>query len=103
MGSFNARIPPALPDRRTLMHADIRFDRRQLLLTAAASGAAAVASENAASGQQPAPISGYDRNETPRPWQIGCIGTGGRWNAVGRAAMEFGKLVAVCDVDEKHR
>ena len=34
--------------------------------------------------------------------RIGSIGTGSRWKAVGRNAMEFGEIVAVCDVDAKH-
>jgi predicted dehydrogenase len=38
-------------------------------------------------------------NERP---VIGCIGTGSRWGAVGPAAMAFGDVVAVCDVDANH-
>jgi predicted dehydrogenase len=34
--------------------------------------------------------------------KIGCIGTGSRWHAVGREAMKFGEVLAVCDVDKKH-
>lgn len=34
--------------------------------------------------------------------RIGSIGTGSRWQAVGRNAMEFGDIVAVCDVDSRH-
>src|SRR5690606_17586535 len=33
---------------------------------------------------------------------IGCIGTGDRWRAVGPAAMKFGDVAAVCDVDRSH-
>ena len=33
---------------------------------------------------------------------LGCIGTGDRWNSVGRNAMEFADCVAVCDVDRLH-
>ena len=33
---------------------------------------------------------------------LGCIGTGDRWNSVGRNAMEFSDCVAVCDVDRNH-
>lgn len=34
--------------------------------------------------------------------RVGSIGTGGRWSSVGRAAMEFGDVVALCDVDSRH-
>jgi predicted dehydrogenase len=33
---------------------------------------------------------------------VGCIGTGDRWGAIGPAAMNFGDVVAVCDVDFSH-
>jgi predicted dehydrogenase len=33
---------------------------------------------------------------------IGCIATGDRWRAVGPAAMNFGDVAAVCDVDAEH-
>jgi len=38
-------------------------------------------------------------NERPN---IGCIGTGSRWNAVGPNAFQFADCVAVCDVDTAH-
>lgn len=38
-------------------------------------------------------------NDRPR---VGCIGTGSRWRAVGRNAMKYGDVVAVCDVDARH-
>ncbi len=38
-------------------------------------------------------------NERPR---IGCIGTGDRWKAVVSQAVQFGDVVAVCDVDANH-
>ena len=34
--------------------------------------------------------------------RVGSIGTGGRWQAVGKNAAEFADLVAVCDVDSNH-
>lgn len=37
-----------------------------------------------------------------RRYRIGSIGTGSRWRAVGRNAMQFGDIVAVCDVDGRH-
>ena len=40
-----------------------------------------------------------EKNDRPI---VGCIGTGSRWNAVGRNAMKFGDVVAVCDVDANH-
>lgn len=33
---------------------------------------------------------------------VGCIGTGSRWNSVGRNALKYGDCVAVCDVDANH-
>ncbi len=33
---------------------------------------------------------------------LGCIGTGDRWDADGPAAMKFATCVAVCDVDASH-
>ena len=46
------------------------------------------------------PALGFDTpNERPI---LGCIGTGGRWRAVGPAAMVFADCVAVCDVDSAH-
>lgn len=33
---------------------------------------------------------------------VGCIGTGSRWNAVGPAAFKFANCVAVADVDKNH-
>ncbi len=33
---------------------------------------------------------------------IGCIGTGDRWKAVVKGAMQHGDVVAVCDVDKNH-
>jgi len=39
------------------------------------------------------------KNDRPR---IGSIGTGDRWRAVGNLAMNFGDIVAVCDVDRNH-
>lgn len=33
---------------------------------------------------------------------IGCIGTGDRWKAVVRGALQHGDVVAVCDVDKNH-
>ena len=33
---------------------------------------------------------------------IGCIGTGSRWDGVGPEAMNYGDVVAVCDVDRNH-
>ena len=41
------------------------------------------------------------RNPNDRPI-IGSIGTGDRWNGVGRQAMRFGDVVAVADVDREH-
>ncbi len=33
---------------------------------------------------------------------LGCIGTGDRWGGIIGAAMQFGDVAAVCDVDRKH-
>ena len=38
---------------------------------------------------------------TERP-VVGCIGTGSRWEQIVKGAMQFGDVVAVCDVDEAH-
>ncbi len=33
---------------------------------------------------------------------LGCIGTGSRWGAVGKNAMQLSDCLAICDVDEHH-
>lgn len=86
------------------------FQRRKFLAGTAASGAATLI------GNTPMPLAhafqggpAESPSETLQPAKtqqprrrIGSIGTGGRWGSVGRSAMEFGDLVAVCDVDSKH-
>lgn len=72
--------------------------RRQFLKTSTAALAASTmpywfTSESAFAAQ----------NQTPsnRP-VVGCIGVGDRWQGVGPQAMNFGDVVAVCDVDANH-
>ncbi|MCA9072251.1 MAG: Gfo/Idh/MocA family oxidoreductase, partial [Planctomycetaceae bacterium] len=73
-------------------------NRREFLKTAAATGVASSAfwfplPNTLAQETRKSP------NERPI---IGSIGTGSRWNAVGGNAMQFGDIVAVCDVDAEH-
>ena len=74
-------------------------NRREFLQTSAAVAAAAVVPywlTSRTGAQDAEPKSKNDRHV------IGCIGTGGRWNAVGPAAAKFGDIVALCDVDRNH-
>ena len=73
-------------------------NRREFLKTTAAAGAAGSAfwfslPNTLAQEARKSP------NERP---VMGSIGTGDRWQAVGGNAMQFGDIVAVCDVDAEH-
>jgi predicted dehydrogenase len=72
--------------------------RRQFLKTSAAAVAAASVPYWFTS-QQASALNFQSASDRPI---IGCIGTGDRWKAVGPAAMNFGDVVAVCDVDAEH-
>jgi predicted dehydrogenase len=72
--------------------------RRQFLKSSAAATVAGSAA--LAAGRPQSQAAGQD--ETPARKRIGSIGTGSRWNAVGPNAMQFGDIVAVCDVDSRH-
>ena len=74
----------------------ITTDRRQFIKNAAG-GAAALSSVPYVTAL------GADSAEKSRRLGIGCIGTGSRWNRVGMNAAEFGNIVTVCDVDQRHR
>lgn len=79
-----------------------RYDRRQFLQNgaiAAVAGTFLVALDSDSSAQTQEDSAAADAEERPR---VGSIGTGGRWKSVGRAAMQFGDIVAVCDVDTRH-
>ena len=71
--------------------------RRQAIKTAAAATGAVVAtpyfnwSEKAFANQ--------DKNDRPN---IGCIGVGSMGSGDARGHANFGNIVAVCDVDERH-
>lgn len=72
-------------------------NRRNFLKTSAAS--ATVAGALLSANPQSAEAAAHLLEEKPT---IGFIGTGSRWNAVGRNAMHFAKCLAVCDVDANH-
>ncbi len=71
-------------------------NRRQFLQQSAGVVAAGFATPYFTSSSFAADTSKNDRHT----W--GCIGTGSRWGAVVRGAMQHGDVVAVCDVDKKH-
>lgn len=48
-----------------------------------------------------APAAPLFRSANDRP-MIGFIGTGGRWNGIGPAALKFADCVAIADVDANH-
>ncbi len=76
--------------------------RRQFLQTSAGSVAAAAVAGSLPwwfGTQRSVAANFVAANDRPR---VGCIGTGSRWEAVGPNAMEFGDVLAVCDVDEAH-
>ena len=75
-----------------------RTDRRDFLKASAAAVAAGSVPYWFTS-QTPRAHGFQSANERP---VIGCIGTGDRWKAVGPAAMNFGEVAAVCDVDASH-
>ncbi|MAT15393.1 MAG: oxidoreductase [Planctomyces sp.] len=49
----------------------------------------------------PKPVEASFKSANERP-TMGCIGTGDRWNGVGRDALEYADVVAVCDVDKSN-
>jgi predicted dehydrogenase len=70
-------------------------NRREFLKTSAA----AAAGMYWASGLPARAYNFQSPNDRPI---VGCIGTGDRWSAIGPQAMQFGDVVAVCDVDADH-
>jgi predicted dehydrogenase len=76
-------------------------DRRSFLKTSSGVAAAALAAPYFFTGARGAADDAKAESKNDRPL-VGCIGTGDRWHAVGRAAMKFGDVVAVCDVDRQH-
>ena len=71
--------------------------RRQALKTAAL-GAGAVASTPYFNWSEKA-FANQDKNDRPN---IGCIGVGSMGSGDARGHANFGNIVAVCDVDERH-
>lgn len=84
------------PSKQPQLHPN----RRRFLQTTA--GASAVAGSIITNVNHTNADSLTLENLTKDKPNIGCIGTGSRWNAVGPNAMKFGKCVAVCDVDKNH-
>jgi predicted dehydrogenase len=84
--------------------AGLAADRRRFLKTGGTLAAAVTLAGQSLSGQDPAVSQQQPEQTTPQParHRIGSIGTGSRWRAVGRNAMQFGDVVAVCDVDSRH-
>ena len=78
-----------------------RTDRRRFLQSSLTVAAAGVLSPALLAGTRVAADEAKSESRNDRPL-IGCIGTGDRWKAVGPAAMKFGDVVAVCDVDRAH-
>ncbi|WP_197443489.1 Gfo/Idh/MocA family protein [Maioricimonas rarisocia] len=73
--------------------------RRQFLQTSTAAAAGSVMPYWFSSRPTLAQEAAKSPNERP---VVGCIGTGSRWHAVGRHALNFADCVAVCDVDALH-
>ena len=84
------------------MTAPMNPSRRRLFKTAAAFGAAAALPTWFAEELlgQPAPQAPTGANDKPAFALIGC---GGRGRSIAKEAQKFGRLVAVCDVDEERR
>lgn len=101
--------PPAEPPRHPQnpsLQAPAQQDRRTFLQTGAIAAVAGVSLAGAIRGNEahadePQAADAAAETEPKRP-RVGSIGTGDRWKAVGRAAMQFGDIVAVCDVDSRH-
>lgn len=75
--------------------------RRAFLKSTAGAAAAAVVTPYFFTAAKGIADDAKAKESNDRPL-IGCIGTGDRWRAVGPAAMQFGDVVAVCDVDRQH-
>lgn len=75
--------------------------RRRFLKDSAGAIAATVAAPYFFTGAKSIADDAKSASSNDRPI-VGCIGTGDRWNGVGPAAMEFGDVAAVCDVDRQH-
>src|SRR5918994_1087757 len=84
------------PGSRGAAAVSTRSNRRQFLQTSAAAAAAGAWWFNT---EQAVALNFVQPNDRPR---VGCIGTGDRWNDVGNRTMEFGDVLAVCDVDKAH-
>lgn len=82
-----------------------QHERREFLKATVVAGMAGAIPAQAANGSPGVSLqdeaTGESESKSGRP-RIGSIGTGSRWKAVGRNAMEFGDIVAVCDVDVRH-
>lgn len=88
--------PPTRHDRR-------QFFRRGAVAAVAVSSLGSMANDGAAQPQNAAAETDGAANSEGNPrLRVGSIGTGDRWKSVGRAAMQFGDIVAVCDVDKRH-
>jgi predicted dehydrogenase len=75
-----------------------KYTRRRFLQTSSAATAAGLVTPYflSAAAADDLPRSKNDRHV------IGCIGTGSRWGQIVGAAMNYGDVVAVCDVDRNH-
>jgi predicted dehydrogenase len=73
-------------------------NRRQFLQQSAGVVAASLATPYFTSSSFAADATAEKKNRHV----IGCIGTGDRWKAVVKGAMQHGDVVAVCDVDKNH-
>ncbi|MBM3457887.1 MAG: Gfo/Idh/MocA family oxidoreductase [Armatimonadetes bacterium] len=76
-----------------------RLDRRRLLQTTTAAGAAGVGFPSLLLGQGSMAQESRSPNSRPR---VGCIGMGGMGRGDARAARAYGDLLAFCDVDRTH-
>ncbi len=82
-------------------HERRNFLKQSSLVALAGSSGLAGLPKPAAASQQPDQPADQPTDQPAGP-RIGSIGTGSRWQSVARSAMQFGQLVAVCDVDQRH-
>lgn len=95
----NSTPSSPLPDRRDF----IRTGSHATLAAAVATGTSFASVAHAGGAKRLTTLPSVENSdaEKGRPG-IGCVGTGDRWKSVVTAAMQFGDVKAVCDVDSRH-